>query len=81
VLAALDGEGARIVREAEAGVVVAQNDAKALADGARMLLRAQPADRARMGANGRKYAAEHFDRSRLVAQLDQWMRDIAGVHA
>ena len=81
VLAALDGEGARIVREAEAGVVVAQDDAKALADGARMLLRAQPADRARMGANGRKYAAEHFDRSRLVAQLDQWMRDIAGVHA
>ena len=81
VLAALDGEGARIVREADAGIVVTQNDAAALADGVRALLRAQPADRERMGANGRRYAAEHFDRRRLVAQLDEWIRDLPRVRA
>jgi glycosyltransferase involved in cell wall biosynthesis len=77
VLAALDGEGARIVREADAGIVVAQNDPQALADGVRALLRAQPADRERMGANGRRYAAQHFDRRRQVAQLNEWMRDVS----
>jgi hypothetical protein len=30
-----------------------------------------------MGANGRRYAAQHFDRRRQVAQLNEWMRDVS----
>jgi len=81
VLAALDGEGARLVREAEAGVVVAQGDPEALATGVRTLLRASPADRERMGANGRRYTLEHFDRRTLIDQLNEWMRDVARTRA
>ncbi len=78
VLAALDGEGARIVNEAQAGIVVSPDDAGSLADGARHLLRAGSSARARMGENARAYAMEHFGRGRLVADLDAWMRELVG---
>jgi len=78
VLAALDGEGARIVNESRAGVVVPPDDPRSLADGALALLRAGAAERDRMGQNGRAYASRHFDRSRLVAELDTWMQELAG---
>lgn len=76
VLAALDGEGARIVRASGGGVVVPQEDAAALADGVRELVRAGPEARAAMGQRGRDYAIAHFDRDTLVAQLDGWLRAI-----
>lgn len=78
VLAALDGEGARIVNESRAGVVVPPDDPRSLADGALALLRAGAAERDRMGQNGRAYASRHFDRARLVAELDTWMQELAG---
>jgi glycosyltransferase involved in cell wall biosynthesis len=77
ILAALDGEGARIVREAGAGLVVAQQDATALAEGVRQLRRMDPGPRLEMGRRGRAYALAHFDRDTLVAQLDGWLRAIA----
>ncbi len=77
VLAALEGEGARIVREAGAGVLVPPEDPRALARGALELQRAQPEERARMGARGRAYAERHFDRGTLVAQLEGWVQELA----
>lgn len=76
VLAALEGEGARIVREAGAGIVVPPEDPAALAWGARELLRVGPEARNRMGASGRAYAERHFDRDTLVANLDGWLEDL-----
>jgi glycosyltransferase involved in cell wall biosynthesis len=76
VLAALGGEGARIVREAGAGIVVAQQDGEALARGARTLQEAGAEARESMGRQGRAYAARHFDRDTLVAQLDGWLREL-----
>lgn len=78
VLAALDGEGARIVRDADAGIVVEPDDPQSLANGALALLRAGPAERARLGDNARAYAARHFGRDRLVADLDRWLRELVG---
>jgi colanic acid biosynthesis glycosyl transferase WcaI len=76
VLAALEGEGARIVTESGAGLVVAQEDAAALADGVRQLRAAGTAARSVMGARGRAYAQTHFDRDRLVGRLTDWLRDV-----
>lgn len=76
VLAALEGEGARIVRESGGGVVVAQEDAVALAEGVRQLMRAGAEGRAAMGQRGRAYAVAHFDRDTLVSRLDGWLRAI-----
>jgi glycosyltransferase involved in cell wall biosynthesis len=77
ILAALEGEGARIVAEAKAGVVVAPESAEALVAGVRRLLAAGAEGRAAMGRNGSAYAATHFERNRLVAQLDGWLREMA----
>lgn len=76
ILAALDGEGARIVRESGAGVVVDQENAAALADGARTLLAAGAAERDAMGQRGRSYALAHFERDTLVAQLNEWFETL-----
>lgn len=76
VLAALGGEGARIVEESRGGLVVEQEDARALADGIRRLLAMTTAEREAMGECGRAYAREHFDRETLVDRLDGWLHEI-----
>jgi glycosyltransferase involved in cell wall biosynthesis len=80
VLAALQGEGARIVRDSGAGLVVEQEDAASLAEGVRHLRDVGAAGRLEMGRRGRAYALAHFDRDTLVAQLDGWLRAIVEGH-
>jgi len=69
VLASLNGEGARLVMEAEAGLAAPAEDPGALADAVLRLYSMAPADRETMGENGRRYASQHFDRELLVDQL------------
>ena len=69
VLASLNGEGARLVTEAEAGLAAPAEDARALADAVVQLFNMAPAERERLGDNGRRYARLHFDRELLVDQL------------
>ena len=76
VVAALDGEGARLVREAGAGLAVAAGDATALAEAVRHLYQMEPHQRAEMGRAGRAYYETHFLRKRLVDRLEGWMREL-----
>jgi len=69
IVACLNGEGARLVVEAGAGLATPAEDAKALADTILRLYRLSPVERERMGENGRRYYQEHFDHDRLVDQL------------
>jgi len=69
ILAALDGEGARVIRESGAGLTSAAEDAPALAAQVRALFAMAPAQRARMGAAGRRYFLEHFDMDRQTQRL------------
>jgi glycosyltransferase involved in cell wall biosynthesis len=70
IVASLDGEGARVVQEADAGVTAAAEDAAALAT-AVLQLRAMDDDRrAQLGVNGRRYFARHFDPDRLAEELE-----------
>ena len=69
ILACLNGEGARLVAEAQAGFGVPAENARALAD-AILLLYQMPADeRAKMGANGRRYFKANFDHDKLIEDL------------
>ena len=77
ILAALDGEGARVVREAGAGVAVRAGDAPALAAAALDLARMPRAEREAMGERGRRYFERHFERAVLLARLEGWMNDLA----
>jgi glycosyltransferase involved in cell wall biosynthesis len=69
ILAGLDGEGARVVRDAGAGMVAPAGDAAALAAQARALYALPQADRDAMGARGRAYFASHYHPSVLTPRL------------
>lgn len=69
IIACLNGEGARLVIEANAGLASPAEDPRALADTILHLYRQSPDEREIMGANGRRYYQEHFDHHHLVDQL------------
>lgn len=69
VVVSMNGEGARLVMEAEAGLAAPAEDPRALADAILQLYRMAPADRDKMGENGRRYASRYFDRDLLIDQL------------
>ncbi len=74
ILAAMDGEGARVVAEAGAGMASPAEDAAALAAAARQLQSLNAEARQAMGVAGRRYYEEHFAPDMLaralVAQFD-----------
>ncbi|MGM9516494.1 glycosyltransferase family 4 protein [Roseateles sp. DB2] len=69
ILASLDGEGARVLAEAGAGLSAPAEDAQGLADAVRALLQRSPAERAEMGEAGRRYYRAHFDPAQLARDL------------
>jgi glycosyltransferase involved in cell wall biosynthesis len=69
IIACLNGEGARLVLEAGAGVSTPAEDARSLADAILHLYHLSPAERQSMGENGRRYYKEHFDHEHLVDEL------------
>jgi len=75
ILAMLDGEGARIVREAEAGLACSAGDAAGLAAHALKMEAMPEAARREMGLNGQKYYAENFNRTHLLDQLEIWLEE------
>ncbi|HEX8674926.1 MAG TPA: glycosyltransferase family 4 protein [Longimicrobium sp.] len=77
LIAAMDGEGARVVSDARAGLSCPAEDPRALADAVLALRALSPEERAAMGARGRDYFLEHFERERLTTRLEGWMREVA----
>ena len=69
IIASLNGEGARVVAEANAGVGCAAGNADALAAAVMHLRSLSPPERAVMGDNARRYAAEHYSLDRLAGDL------------
>ncbi len=78
ILASLEGEGARIVEEAQAGIVVPPEDASALAKAVLQLSLMRPSERETLGQNGRRYFLQEFDRDTLLVRLDSWMKELVG---
>jgi glycosyltransferase involved in cell wall biosynthesis len=73
VVAMLDGEGARIVTEAQAGMAVPAGDAAELAAAVQHLAGMDRAELARMGERASEYNRDNFARDMLFAQLESWM--------
>ncbi|MCC7483960.1 MAG: glycosyltransferase family 4 protein [Burkholderiales bacterium] len=73
IVAALDGEGARVVRESGAGIAVAAGDPRALADAVLAMARAPAEARADMGRWARAYFDAHFAPERLLPRLERWL--------
>lgn len=77
VLAMLDGEGARIVTEAGAGLVCRAGDGAALANNVAGLAAMTPSERQAMGEQGRRLSAKTFDRLTLINRLEGWLEELA----
>lgn len=80
ILACLNGEGARLVSEANAGLAVPAEDARALADAVIKLYEMKPEERAQLGKNGREYYKNNFDHEKLVDQLIEQLKEVSQSH-
>lgn len=69
IIACLNGEGARLVGEAKAGVTVRAEDSEGLADAIVSLYQMSELEREQMGVNGRAYFKQHFDEEMLTTEL------------
>lgn len=76
IIACLNGEGARLVVEAGAGLATPAGDAVALADAVLRLYKQSSAERKKMGENGRRYYREHFNHDHLIGQLIGHLRSV-----
>ncbi|MEZ7911442.1 MAG: glycosyltransferase family 4 protein [Propionivibrio sp.] len=75
IIAALDGEGSRIVEEAGAGVTCPAENAEALAVVVKQLRDMPIGERERMGANGIAYYQKNFEPRMLAKRLKQILND------
>ena len=69
ILACMNGEGARLVGDANAGYMIPAEDSTALADAILQLYRKSAEEREKFGQNGRAYYKKHFDHDRLATEL------------
>ena len=69
IIASLNGEGARIVAEADAGFSSPAGDSAALARTIRQVVDLPERERFRLGANGLAYAKHHFSLDKLAVEL------------
>ena len=74
VVASLQGEAAKIVDEAECGIVTEPGDAEALERAIEDLAH-DPGRAKRMGEHGREYVVEHFDREKIAQQLRELLAE------
>jgi glycosyltransferase involved in cell wall biosynthesis len=78
IVAALGGEGARVIQEAGAGLIATPEDAKAVAEAVLTMYRMPEDARRAMGLRGRSYFETHFERALLLERLDRWIIEMKG---
>jgi glycosyltransferase involved in cell wall biosynthesis len=71
VLCSVPGDMARMVQEAQAGVICTPEDPQSLADAVRHMVALPAAEREVFGSNGRDYVSRHFRRETLADRLAQ----------
>ena len=76
IVAAVNGEGAKVIREAGAGLAVAAEDDEALADAVLAFYRMRESERTEMGRSARIYYETEFERDMLVKRLEGWMQQL-----
>ncbi len=76
ILAALDGEGARIIEESGAGLTCPAEDAESLAKAVLAMYHKSPLERQAMGQQGLSYFGAHFEQGMLLERLERWMSEL-----
>ena len=70
IIAAIDGEGARIVKESGSGISVGSGDYKSLAKAARTLSEMNKKDILKKGKLARIFYENNFNRFNLISQIE-----------
>jgi len=78
VIAALDGEGGRIIREARGGWAVPAENPQALADAVAAASRTPRPELEAMGTRGEAWFREHFEREKLLSRLEAELAEVTG---
>jgi colanic acid biosynthesis glycosyl transferase WcaI len=76
IIAALEGEGGRIIREARAGWAVPPEDPDALADAVRAASALARTELDAMGNRGEAWFREHFEREKLLTRLEGFLLEV-----
>jgi glycosyltransferase involved in cell wall biosynthesis len=76
VIAALNGEGAEVVRRAQAGIACSAEDPDALAAAVAQMAALPAAERDTIGARARACYLAEFDREQAFRQLERWMAEL-----
>lgn len=77
VLAMLNGEGADVIRNANAGLACPAGDATQLVQAVLELAAMSKDQRQQLGKNGRTYAQKEFNRELLICKLESWFIELA----
>ena len=70
IIASIDGEGTKIVNDANCGVTSPAEDSLALSKKIKELMALDKSKRSEMGNNGRAYYEKEFDRNNLLEKLE-----------
>ncbi|MCK9376400.1 MAG: glycosyltransferase family 4 protein [Syntrophobacterales bacterium] len=76
IVAALDGEGSRVVQEAGAGLAGPAGDPQALAKNVLAMYRLSKPQRQAMGVRSRDYFEAHFERRMLLDRIEGLMQQV-----
>lgn len=77
IIASLNGEGARIVNESNAGIAVAASQPELLAAAIVRMMEAGDNGRAIYAANARRYFDENYSAAKVYGDLEQALKDAA----
>jgi len=78
ILTMLDGEGSKIVEDARAGLVCGAGDSDQLAKNVLEMFNMPVYEREEMGANALAYYTKHFDREKILGELDRVLHKVVG---
>jgi colanic acid biosynthesis glycosyl transferase WcaI len=76
IVAALSGEGGRVVVESGAGFASTPEDIDALAESILAMYRMPKDEREMMGRRGKEYCEANFGREMLIDRLEGWMKEM-----
>jgi glycosyltransferase involved in cell wall biosynthesis len=79
ILGLLDGEGARVIREASAGYVQPAGDSNSLVESVLMMTKLPTKDREQFGLNGRAYAQQEFSRALAMDRLEAFFHEALNI--
>ena len=80
LLGMLDGEGAKVITEANAGLVCAAGDSAGLASAVIKMAAMSAAQRHQLSVNGQAFAQKEFGRSLLISRLEAMMHEAISLY-